>query len=136
VTAAAAPGDREGLLRDDRVWERVWDRMLGPVERHSIAVAVWRGRLPRERFEARVAVELARRWRSQAVGLAIVWALWSAFWGAIAMTDWRGDAALSSWYSPGCALLGLTAIGVCLAVRRRLRRVSHAYLDDGLDLDG
>jgi hypothetical protein len=110
----------DDALRDDRVWDRVWERMLDPVERHGIALAVWRRRLPDGMFEARIAVELARRWRRLARNLMILYGLWSLFWGAIALDDWRADAAFSSLLCPVCALVGTVAIAGCIVVRRRL----------------
>lgn len=115
--------DDDDALRDDRVWDRVWERILDPVERHSIAVAVWRGRPPRGTFEYRIAVELARRWRRRALSLAVVYALWTLFWGAIALSDWRADAGFESPVCPLNALIGTAAVAGCFTVRRRLRPV-------------
>lgn len=110
----------DDALADDRIWDRVWERMLGPVERHGIAVAVWRRRIPTDLFDARVAGELARRWRRRALNLAVVYALWTLFWGAIALSDWRTDGDWESSLSPVLTWLGLLAVACCFGVRRRL----------------
>jgi hypothetical protein len=111
---------------DAALWDRVWERMLGPVERHSVAVAVWRRRLPEEPFEAVVAVELARRWRMQAVKLALVYGLWTLFWGALAWSDWRADDSIEIALCPACTVVGLVAVTACFAVRRYLREPNRA----------
>ena len=105
---------------DDRLWDHVWERNLSAVERHGIAMAVWRRRRPDGIFEAMVACELARRWRRHALTLMIVYALWTTFWGSIAVHDFRPDAALSSTLTVWCATVGLLAIGCCVAARRHL----------------
>lgn len=117
---AAGFADDE-LLGDDRLWDRVWERMLSPVERHSIAVAVWRRRELRDPFESRIAGQLAVRWRRQARNLALVYALWTAFWGLIAVSDWRGDGDWESLLCPVLSALGVAAVAACYAVRARLR---------------
>jgi hypothetical protein len=122
----------DDALRDDRVWDRVWERMLDPVERHHIAMAVWRRRLPAGLFEARVAVELARRWRRQARNLIVLYALWTLFWGSLALSDWRADSTFQVRLTPILAAAGMLAIAACVAVRRRLRLL---HLHDGLHFD-
>lgn len=105
---------------DDRLWDNVWERNLNAVERHAIAVAVWRRRRPDDRFEAMVACELARRWRRHARYLVVMYGLWTTFWGSLAMHDLRPDAILNSLLSLWCAVIGVLVIASCLAVRRRL----------------
>lgn len=105
---------------DDELWHELWERNLDTVERHAIAVAVWRRRLPGGRFEAVVALELARRWRRHTVFLAVVYALWTLFWGMIAVHDLRLDAAFGSLVTPGCSAAGVLAITCCMVVRHRL----------------
>jgi hypothetical protein len=105
---------------DDHLWRDVWERNVDAVERHTIAVAVWRRRHPGGRFEAIVALELARRWRRHTVFLAVVYALWTVFWGMIALHDLRLDAAFESLVTPMCAATGLVAIAACMVVRRRI----------------
>ena len=112
---------------DDQLWRDVWDRNLDAVERHSIAVDVWRRRRPGDPFEALVAFELARRWRRQSVSLALVYLLWTAFWGVLAIDDVRIDATLETLLSPVCAFVGLFAIGACMVVRRRLGAYLRAH---------
>lgn len=107
---------------DDELWQLVWERNLDPVERHSIAVAVWRRRLPAGVFEAGVALELARRWRRRAVGLALLYALWTGFWGGIAWSALH-DARPANHPLPYWAVaVGALLIAACFAVRRRLGR--------------
>lgn len=117
-----APWDADDdALRDDRVWDRVWERMLGPVERHEIAVSLWRRRPTREVFEARIAVELARRWRRQIRNLMVLYGLWCLFWGSLSFSDWRADAAFSTPLPPSLTTAGMLAIAACVAAHRRLR---------------
>jgi len=111
----------DDILADDRLWDRVWERMLSPVERHSIAVAVWRRRELRDTFEVRIAAQLAARWRRHARNLALVYALWTCFWGLIAVSDWRGDGDWESLLCPVLSALGGTAVAACVAVRVRLK---------------
>ena len=111
---------------DDGLWRDVWEHNLDPVERHTIAVAVWRRRHPAGRFEAMVALELARRWRRHSRFLATVYALWTAFWGMIAVRDLRFDATFESLVTPACACAGLLAISGCVVVRRRLAKYLRA----------
>lgn len=105
---------------DDRLWNHVWERNLNPVERHAIAMAVWRRRQPGDKFEAMVAFELARRWRAHSRFLATIYALWTLFWGTMAVRDFRLDAAFESLVTPVFAMIGVLAIVACIAVRRRL----------------
>ena len=121
----SAPATGGGVEWTDELWDRVWERNLGPVERHDIAVATWRRRPPDDHFERLVAGELARRWRARAIGLALLYALWTAFWAALAYRDWRLDAALQSGLAPGAALLGCLAVALCALVWLRLRDDDH-----------
>jgi len=105
---------------DDKLWDTVWERNLNAVERHAIAVSVWKRRQPDDVFEALVARELARRWRRHARYLVVVYGLWTTFWGSLAMHDLRPDAVLNSLLSPSCAAVGVLVIVSCLVVRRRL----------------
>lgn len=116
----AAGFAHDELLSDDRLWDRVWERMLSPVERHSIAVAVWRRRALRDPFESRIAAELAVRWRRHARNLAVVYALWTAFWGLIAVSDWRADGDWESLLCPTLSAIGAAAVAACFFVRARL----------------
>lgn len=118
------------MVFDDRLWDHVWERNLNSVERHAIAMAVWRRRRPDNRFEAIVACELARRWRRHARFLIVLYGLWTWFWGAIAVHDFRPDAVLNSQLSFYLASIGVLVIVSCLAVRRRLAAYlrTHARL--------
>lgn len=105
---------------DDRLWRDVWERNLDPVERHSIAMTVWRRRHPAGTFEAAVAFELARRWRGHSRFLATIYSLWTLFWGAMTMHDLRLDGGFESLVTPSLTLVGILAVTACIAVRRRL----------------
>lgn len=102
---------------DDRLWYDVWERNLTTVERHAIAVAVWRRRAPGDRFEAIVARELARRWRRHTVYLCVLYGLWTLFWGALAVHDLHVGARVGSPLPPWCAAVGVVAIVACVAAR-------------------
>ncbi len=114
----------EGFTWDDETWERVWEQILTPVERHHIAMSVLRRRFPQDAMEARVALELARRWARRAVSLSLAYLLWVVFWGSIGWTDPPVDMAL------GCAAFGVVAIVACLWFRRRL--VDYLRVNRGL----
>ena len=106
---------------DDELWDAVWERDLGVVERHDIAMATWRRRPAADPFERQVARELARRWRRRARALALLYALWTTFWAAIAYRDWRLDEMLESNLPPGAALVGVLAVAGCGLAHRHLR---------------
>lgn len=119
-----APAQRRPYQRiDDRLWYDVWERNLGHVERHNISRAVWRRAEPDEPIVSILGFELAHRWRDRARNLAIVYAMWCVFWGAIGASALGGP-------TPGTAALPvvLTAVGVlailgCVAVRARMRPI-------------
>ncbi len=103
---------------DDRIWDRTWERDLDLMDRHNIAWAVWRRQVPDDRYHARIASELARRWRRGARNLAGLYTLWTLFWGSIALF-W--PPGLPVHPLPGTlAFVGLAAILTCVAIRRRL----------------
>ena len=106
---------------DDVLWDRVWERTLDQVERHDIAVAVLRRRLPRRPAEARIALELARRWRRTAASLSVMYGLWSLFWGGIGWTS-AATGGVATQVPLWCAGVGIAAIAGCLLFHRRLRR--------------
>lgn len=110
---------------DDELWELVWERTLGHVERHSIAKAVWRQQVPDDPLHSRVACELARRWRAQARNLAIVYALWTLFWGAIGLDDLADTGMVRHPLALACAAVGLLAVVLVMAARRRLRALAQ-----------
>lgn len=106
---------------DEHLWRDVWERNLNAVERHSIAMTVWRRRRPSNHFEALVALELARRWRRHTVFLATVYGLWTLFWGALAWHDLRLHDTFETLLSPTCAAIGVAAIAACMAFNWRMR---------------
>lgn len=105
---------------DEHLWRDVWERNLNAVERHTIAMSVWRHQRPSDQFEALVALELARRWRRHTVFLATVYGLWTLFWGLIAQHDVRLNDGFRSLVPPVCAAVGLLAIAACFAARRHI----------------
>jgi hypothetical protein len=102
----------DSFLLDDRTWQRLWDQILSPVERHHIAMSVLRRRLSSDPLEARVSLELARRWGRKCRFLAIVYLIWTVFWGAVGWAD--PPLAMPM----GAAAFGVVAITCCLAFRR------------------
>lgn len=116
------PSSTRGLRMDDRLWLELWERNLGQVERRNVALAVWRRIPPGDPFAAIVGWELAHRWRTRARNLAVVYALWAVFWGALAWAGTRTDdgvVAMPLVMATG----GLVALALCVAVRRRMRPV-------------
>lgn len=105
---------------DDRLWREVWERNLDQAERHAIAMNVWRRQHPGNQFDAMVAFELARRWRAHSRFLAVIYLLWTLFWGTMAVRDLQLHPGFESLVSPMCALVGVLAVTACLAVRRYL----------------
>ncbi|MEE8600640.1 hypothetical protein [Euzebya tangerina] len=105
---------------DYSLWEHVWEQNLTHVERHTIAMAVWRLQPPASTFEFLVAHELAHRWRRHAVFLVGLYGMWTLFWGAIA----SGPApdGTSSPVAMWCAVVGVVAIAACLVVRAHIGR--------------
>ena len=120
------------LVWDDDLWEEVWERQLTHVQRHTIAMEVtWHRRLPDDLFFARVGAEMARRWRRRARNYAIVYGLWTLFWGAIAYQMFVVEHAQDphpTLVAPALALLGVAAIAVCVALRRRLVPIARMDL--------
>lgn len=106
---------------DDALWEQVWERTLNPIERHRIVVHLWRRRVPDDLLELRLVAELRHRWRRRARNLAVLYSLWTLFWGLLAISDLRADLAFKSPLTPTCTLVGVAAVAACIAVRHRFR---------------
>lgn len=110
---------------DDRTWEQVWERLLGPHERHRIASSVWQGDIPDEPFEGRVAVELAFRWRRRAVFQSVLWTCWIAYW----WLWFRAELTYSTWPGPllplALMLLGAAIVGFAIYARRRVADIAQ-----------
>ena len=108
---------------DDTLWDEVWERNLGHVERHNVALSVWRRQAPEDPFAVLVGWELAHRWRARARNLAVLYGLWAVFWALMA---YAGRAEVEP---PGVGMpLTVTAFGVigvalCLAFRARMRPI-------------
>lgn len=110
---------------DDELWRTVWERNLDAVERHHLAMDVLRRRVPNGLFEARVATELARRWRRHARNLMFGYLLWSLFWGLITYNTLqvRGFEGL-----PVAMLgVGMIAVAATLSFRRYLVHYARIY---------
>lgn len=104
---------------DDELWDRTWERRLDPVDRHTIAWAVWRRQMPDDGYHARIGSELARRWRRGARNLIVLYTLWTLFWGGIAAFGWPPGEPRHP-LPGGAALVGSAAVLACVLIRRRL----------------
>jgi hypothetical protein len=104
---------------DDSLWDHVWERNLNHVERHTIAMTVWRRERPDTTFDLLVALELARRWRRHTRYLIALYGLWTLFWASITFHALRAGVEASP-LSTGCAVFGLLVIAMCLVARRWL----------------
>ena len=108
---------------DDYLWREVWERNLDHVERHNVAMSVWRRRAPEDPFESLVGWELAHRWRQRARNLAVVYLVWTAFWGLMAYAG-LGSSEPVALRLPLClTVLGVAGIALCFAFRRRMRPI-------------
>lgn len=114
-----------GITWDDKTWDEVWERLLDQFERHNIAMAVLRGRLPSTTFERGIALELARRWRRHAVTLAVVYSVWTAFWSAIGWDAVQRYGTSAAGVPLWCAAIGVAAIAACGIFRRRMLRLTR-----------
>lgn len=104
---------------DDHLWDYVWERNLNHVERHTIAMTVWRRQRPDSTFDHLVALELARRWRRHTWYLILLYALWTLFWGSLTYHAMRTGVEVSPLPTV-CAVFGVFLIAMCAAARRRL----------------
>lgn len=107
---------------DDEQWEEVWERGLGQVERHALAVDLLRGRTGgHDLFRQRIIAELARRWRRQARNLMVLWGLWCLFWGRMLVEDVRLHHEVTSASVLSMLVVGAVVLGGCMALRDRVR---------------
>lgn len=111
---------------DLHLFERVWERKLGHVERHYLAMDVWHRRLPEDRFHRRIAVLLARRWRRMARNYAIGYGLWAALWWVLMAPSSNPEVGPPSTLPMWLALAGLVAMVGALYVRWRVAPVALA----------
>ena len=119
-----APAGRRPYRRmDDRLWFDVWERNIGHVERHNIARAVWRRAEPDDRWVSIIGFELAHRWRDRARNLAVVYAMWCLFWGALAFAGLGGSDPDVATVPLAMTLAGVFAIAGCIAMRVRMRPI-------------
>lgn len=101
----------------DRTWDQVWERTLGRVDRHRLAMALLRREQPDDRLALRVLPELARRWRRTALVYVFGWGLFTTFWlviGYAAESGPDGVPVVTPWWM---GMLGLTVISIALAIR-------------------
>lgn len=106
---------------DDRMWEDVWERTIGPADRHRLAMALLRREQPDDRLAHRLQPELARRWRRSCVNYALGWGVFATFWlviGVAAETSPQGGAVVTPWWM---AMLGLSIVSVTLVLRWWIR---------------
>lgn len=113
---------------DDELWNLVWERRMSHPERHGVARTVWFRRVPDDPFEARVATELNRRWRRRCWGLALLYLVWTMFWGLLTVEFLRDppmvDPPLPVWNT----VFGLAAVAACVAARWRLSHGPQAEM--------
>ena len=108
---------------DDRDWEELWERTLGHIERHRLAMALLRREVPEDVLGRRVVPELARRWRLTAMLHIIGHTLHGTFWLLISLALSPLDG--TSWQlANGMTLMSLSVIAFCIAFRRYLRPVA------------
>ena len=103
----------------DEMWEELWERTLGQVERHRIAMATLRREFPDDPLGRRIVPELAYRWRGTARLHLWLHALHALFWGRIsfdipatAVTEWRLANTMT--------LISVVVVLGCISFRRYL----------------
>lgn len=112
---------------DDEMWEELWERTLGQVDRHRFALAVARREVPDDALARRVVPELARRWRTQCLVYTAVWGTFAWFWLMVGLAeiDVRGEAVTAlPWL---CAAIGAVITLGSLAFRHRIRLVARPH---------
>lgn len=105
----------------DRMWEDVWERTIGQVDRHRLAMALLRREQPQDRLALRLLPELARRWRRACALYASGWGIFATFWIVVGVAAETGpDAApvVTPWWM---GMLGLAVVAVALALRFWIR---------------
>jgi hypothetical protein len=103
----------------DEMWEELWERTLGQLERHRIAMATLRREFPADPLGRRIVPELARRWRGTARLHLWLHAVHAVFWIRISFdipttagTPWRLANTM--------ALVSLLIVFGCAGFRRYL----------------
>lgn len=104
---------------DDRMWEELWERTLGQLERHRIAMATLRREFPPDPLGRRIVPELAHRWRGTAKVHLWVHATLAIFWGRISF-DIPPTAGTPWALANTMSLLSITIALGCVAFRRYL----------------
>ena len=109
---------------DDHTWEELWERTLGQLERHRIAMALLRREFPDDPLGRRILPELARRWRMTARVHLWLHAVHAVFWARISFdipptagTPWRLANTMS--------LSSLAVVLGCIAFRRYLHPIER-----------
>ena len=107
----------------DREWEELWERTLGQIERHRLAMSLLRREGPDDVLGRRVVPELARRWRLTALFHIVGHALHAMFWWLISLGFSPLDG--TSWQlANGMTLMSLAVIAFCIGFRRYLRPIA------------
>ena len=112
---------------DDRMWEEVWERTVGQVERHRLSMMLLRREQPDpdDRLGVRLLPELARRWRRACAAYALGWGLFATFWAAIgAAAERSAESAVvvTPWWM---ALIGTAIVVVALSLRHWIRDMTE-----------
>ncbi len=108
---------------DDREWEELWERTLGQIERHRLAMSLLRREVPDDILGRRVVPELARRWRLSAMLHIIGHTLHATFWFLISLS--LSPLSGTSWQlANGMTLMSLAVIAFCIGFRRYLHPVA------------
>ena len=103
----------------DEMWEELWERTLGQLERHRIAMATLRREFPDDPLGRRIVPELARRWRGTAklhLWLHLIHAL---FWARISF-DIPPTAGIPWQLANSMALISVAVVLFCVGFRRYL----------------
>lgn len=104
---------------DDRMWEELWERTLGQLERHRIAMATLRREFPPDPLGRRIVPELAYRWRGTAKVHLWIHTIHAVFWGRISF-DIPATAGTPWVLANTMALISLVIVLSCIAFRRYL----------------
>ncbi len=108
---------------NDREWEELWERTLGQIDRHRLAMSLLRREVPDDVLGRRVVPELARRWRWTALLHIVGHTLHAMFWWMISLD--LSPLSSPSWQlANAMTLMSLSVIVFCVAFRRYLRPVA------------
>lgn len=108
---------------DDSLWDEVWERSMGHIERHNVALSVFRHEPPEDPFAMRIGFELAHRWRARARNLGVVYGLWTIFWAVMAYAGSDRVRPPGPGVPIGLATVGVVAVILCLAFHYWMRPI-------------